>query len=313
MNSPTSITAIEEQMIRIRLSQILINENYKAGKFKIPVHLEMGHEAIIVAVSNSIGLNDKLILTHRNCGYNLARLGKLRPILDEYMLKTSGLAQGRLGSMNLINPSGNIIYSSSILANGFPVATGIALADSLAKKEAVTFVLGGDGSIEEGSFYESLTMMKTLGVAVVVLIENNEWSLATKVSERRCPIHLDKICEAINIPYSSYSGNDCKQYCQNIESARSQALKYSSPICLEFSVQTLGDYVSEPSSEHPTGKYINYHAGPSSKIDISHCKLGGILKESEADPIFNIFQRCGEAALLQISNKILSELQAELT
>jgi len=78
-------------MIRLRLSQILVNEEYKQGKFKIPVHLALGHEAIAVAVHHAMGDGDKLILSHRNIAYNLARLGSLRAVLDEYFLKPSGL------------------------------------------------------------------------------------------------------------------------------------------------------------------------------------------------------------------------------
>ena len=103
---------IAEEILRLRISQISINEEYKAGKFKIPVHLALGHEAIAVALNHIFQDGDKLILSHRNMAYNLVRLGKLRPILDEYFLKPTGLAGGKLGSMNLINPSRGIIYAS---------------------------------------------------------------------------------------------------------------------------------------------------------------------------------------------------------
>ena len=145
----TNITIkIAEDAIRIRLSQILINEDYKSGKFKIPIHLAFGHEAIAVSVSNVLREEDKLILSHRNMAYNLARIGRIRPVIDEYYLKETGLAAGKLGSMNLINPEKNIIYSSSILGNNFPVSTGIAMSEKIKNKNGVTFVLGGDGGIE---------------------------------------------------------------------------------------------------------------------------------------------------------------------
>jgi pyruvate dehydrogenase E1 component alpha subunit len=306
------LTALEEKVIRIRLSQILINEYYKAGKFKIPVHLEMGHEALIVAVGSVLTSEDKLITTHRNSGYNLGQLGKLRPILDEYLLESTGLQQGRLGSMNLINPPRNIIYSSSILGNGFPVASGIAMADKLAKRPAVTFVLGGDGSIEEGSFYESLAMMQTLGCPNVVLIENNEWSLATKISERRCPIDISKICEGISVPYFLLSGNEVADYSQKLASIRKQVLETSSPICVEVVLRTLGDYRGAPSEEHPDGKYINYHAGPSPVVDLTKCDNAGVLNESNEDPVHVIGLRCGMEEVKRVSAKILAELQEEI-
>ena len=78
---------IAYDILRIRLGQIVINEEYKKGNFKIPIHLAFGHESIAVAISNIMENNDKLILSHRNIAYNLAREGSLKPIIDEYFLK----------------------------------------------------------------------------------------------------------------------------------------------------------------------------------------------------------------------------------
>ena len=43
---------ITHEIIRLRLSQMIINEEYKLGKFKIPIHLALGHESIAVAINN---------------------------------------------------------------------------------------------------------------------------------------------------------------------------------------------------------------------------------------------------------------------
>ena len=125
---------IIEQVLQVRLSQMLINEEYKNGKFKIPIHLGFGHESISVAVSNIMKKNDELILSHRNASYNLARIKKLKPIIDEYLLKSSGLMNSKTGSMNLINPKLGIIYSSSILGNNFSVAVGVSMAQKISNK-----------------------------------------------------------------------------------------------------------------------------------------------------------------------------------
>ena len=80
-----SKTAIAKEILKNRMYQIKINEKYKEKKFKIPIHLALGHEAIAIAISKIMNANDKLILTHRNVAYNLARTGSLKPILDEYL------------------------------------------------------------------------------------------------------------------------------------------------------------------------------------------------------------------------------------
>ncbi len=298
---------IAEEVLRLRLSQILVNEEYKAGKFKIPVHLAMGHEAVAVALNHVLEEGDRLVLSHRNIEFNLARLGKLRPVLDEYLLKPTGLAGGKLGSMNLVNPSRGIIYTSSILGNNFPVAAGLAMAEKVTERNGAVFVLGGDGSIEEGSFYENLLNAKTWGLGLIFIIENNEWSLGTHITERRCPIDIEKLAGSVGISYLQMKGNEVEKYIETFRSTRERALKEKTPICIEVMVKTLGDRHADD------GRYINYHAGPSPVVDIlKHAPLGGILRETEEDPVFVVQKEIGKEKLLEIGENIMKDLQKEL-
>lgn len=303
---------IIDELLRIRLSQVLINEEYKVGKFKIPVHLSFGHEAIAVAVNNTLESHDKLILSHRNMAYNLARCGKIKPMIDEYCLSQKGLAKGRLGSMNLVNRENNIIYSSSILGNNFPVSAGIAMAEKLRGNKGATFVLGGDGSIEEGSFYESLVMMKSIGLSVVVIIENNEWSLGTHISERRTPIDLERLSGSLGIEYLKLEGNNVVNYIKALKNARNKVIDTCEPVCIEVVLKTLGDRRNAPTPEYPDGKYINYHAGPSPTVNIEEDLFGSILRESADDPLFLLREEIGKEKFDQLSNSILAELKKEL-
>ena len=129
--------SVFEQLIWLRLAQMFVNERYKKGDFKIPLHLAFGHEAIAVAVDQSMKNNDCLMLTHRNIHYNLSRMKTLKEDLDEYYLKYSGIAGGKQGSMNMTNPQKGIFYTSSILANNLSVATGYALGNKVKKNDAI--------------------------------------------------------------------------------------------------------------------------------------------------------------------------------
>ena len=145
--------SISKNLLMVRMAQMMINEMYKQKQFKVPIHLALGHEAIAVAVDHVAQTYDKLVLTHRNVHYNLAREKRLQPEIDEYLLNTNGLAEGTLGSMNLANSKKGVLYTSSILGNNLSVAVGIALANSVKKLNAATFVVTGDGAMEEGIFY----------------------------------------------------------------------------------------------------------------------------------------------------------------
>lgn len=299
---------IIREIIKLRLSQMIINEEYKLGKFKIPIHLALGHESIAVAINNIMQKNDKLILSHRNIEYNLVRLGSLKPILDEYLLKPTGLMQGKFGSMNLINPKHGIVYTSNILGNNFSVGTGVAMSQKISQSNGITIVLGGDGSIEEGSFYESLLMLKSMELSALVIIENNDFSLGTKIDERRCQINLKKISESFDIKFEKLTNNDPIEYIKKLNELREYSIQNKTPVCIEVIVTTLGDwYMDTPG--FPNGKFINYHSGPTPSVSLDKNIL---LKDTIEDPIYVLRKYLDENALKEISKTIEQELLCEI-
>ena len=299
---------IIEQIIKLRISQILVNERYKNGDFKIPIHLAMGHESLAVAVDRSMKNDDSLILSHRNIHYNLARMDTLKEEMDEYYLKDTGIANGHLGSMNMSNPKRNIVYSSSILGNNLPVATGFALGNKLNKKDEVVFVVTGDGAIEEGSLWESLLFMKSNNLNTVIIVENNQWSLGTKIEERRCDIYLDKIADSLGIDYTSLQGNNPFEYIEIVSSCRAKSVENNCPVILEVHLTTLGYWYME-TEEYPEGKFINYHAGPAPSVEINDYPL---ISTSNEDPLFVLKEYLTEKELNDISSKLLKKLESEL-
>jgi pyruvate dehydrogenase E1 component alpha subunit len=300
---------IAKEILRLRLAQMIINEEYKNGKFKIPIHLDFGHESIAVALIHVMKDQDKLILSHRNVAYNLAREKSIKPILDEYFLKSTGIMNGKVGSMNLINPARGIIYSSSILGNNFSVGAGIALAQKMSDVNGITIILGGDGSIEEGSFHESLIMYKTLKLSVLIIIENNEWSMSTKINERRIPINISKLTESFQIRYVKLSGNDPFTYIKELEEIREYSLREKTPVCIEVTVNTLGDWRMK-TPEQPDGKLINYHAGPTPSVDLNNWP--NPLRENEDDPVFVLTKYFDKDTLLSMSGSIKEGLENEI-
>ncbi|MDO8504045.1 MAG: thiamine pyrophosphate-dependent enzyme [bacterium] len=297
-----------KEVLRIRLSQMIVNEKYKEGVFKIPIHLAMGHEAIAVAVSSVMQGNDQLLVSHRNIHYNLAKTKALKPELNEYLLRDDGLANGQLGSMNLANEEKNIVYASSILGNNLPVASGLALAKKVKKEKSVVIVETGDGAIEEGAFYESLLFMKSNNLSVLIIVENNGWSLATKIKERRCNINLIKIAEAMDVKYEKLSSNNVYEYIEKLKSLKEYSLENKMPVIVEVELTTLGGwYLKTP--ENPKGRFINYHAGPAPEINLEN---GPEIESSENDPVFVLTKLFEKDVFQKMANEILQELTQEI-
>jgi pyruvate dehydrogenase E1 component alpha subunit len=291
------------------MAQLIINEMYKKGAFKVPVHLALGHEAIAVAVSMTMKTGDQLVLNHRNIHYNLAAVDSLKQEIDEYLLKKEGMAEGQLGSMNLINEAKGIVYSSSILGNNLAVGAGFAMAKSIKKEDGVVLVVTGDGAMEEGTFYESLVFEKSNHLPVVVIVENNQWSLATKIEERRCPINVEKLVGALGIPFERLSCNDTYEYIERLTALKALALQEKTPVCIEVPLTTLG-WWRQKTAEYPEGKFINYHAGPSPSVNEQEDPY---LERSSEDPLYVVEKYFDEKMIRGLAGDILTAFKKELT
>ena len=301
--------SILSELIWLRLSQIYINELYKKGDFKIPIHLALGHELIAIAVDHGMSANDSLFLTHRNIHYNLARLKSVREDLDEYYLKDKGLGKGMLGSMNLSNTKKNIIYSSSILGNNLCVGAGYAYANKVIDNPGVVFIVTGDGAIEEGAFYETLLFLSSNKLPSIIVVENNEWSLGTKIDERRGKIDLKNMSHSLGAEYCLLKGNDPFEYSKKIQSIRKESLSKNMPIVLEVELTTLGHWILH-NEENPKGKFINYHAGPAPEVSLG--KEIPVLDNSSCDPIFVIQDYVSKQDLLQITKREMDKIIGEM-
>jgi len=299
---------IAKDILRIRLSQIIVNEKYKNGEFKIPIHLALGHEAIAEAVDSVMRSDDQLVLNHRNIHYNLARSKLLKPKLDEYFLKKQGLGKGKLGSMNLADKEKNIVYTSSILGNNLPVAAGLALGKKAENFQGLVFVVTGDGAMEEGSFYESSEFMKSNALPCLIIIENNGWSLATRIKERRCDISLQKFGESMDIKYQKLDSNDPYEYIEKLTELSKFALDNKTPVLAEVELTTLGSWYLK-NDEHLDGKFINYHAGPAPEVNLTEWPL---IEQSDKDPVFVLQKYFKQDLLKEACKEILKDLKQEI-
>jgi TPP-dependent pyruvate/acetoin dehydrogenase alpha subunit len=301
--------SIIKKIIWLRLAQIIVNERYKNGDFVVPIHLALGHESIAIAIDSVMHENDSIFLTHRNIHYNLIRMGTLKEELDEYYLRDIGLAKGQLGSMNLSNPDRNIIYSSSILGNNLAVGSGFALGNRVKNPSGVVFISTGDGAIEEGAFYETLLFLKSNQLPSIIIVENNEWSLGTKIEERRSSIDLKKLVSSLEIEYLFLENNDPFDYIKHIDLLRNNAELNKTPILIEVKLTTFGFWHLK-NQDYPEGKFINYHAGPAPELEVEDYPLFG---SSFDDPLHVLKKYLSMGKLKEISIDLNGRLLGDIS
>ncbi len=99
----------------------------------------------------------------------LARRGWISKLdLDRYFQDASslpGLSESRIPGCEV---------SSGSLGHGLPIATGLALASKLSKTDQMTFVLVGDGEMNEGTNWEAMLFAhhKALDNLIVIVDQN---------------------------------------------------------------------------------------------------------------------------------------------
>lgn len=268
---------IYNSALKSRIFQLQINELIKKNQFKLPIHLAFGHEFVSSIVKANFNSKDKLLLSHRNIHFSSIFS---KNVLKKYLrlsIQKNTKSYNSEGSMNYTDKNANIPYTSSVLGNNLSVACGVAKANK--EKGGVTICVTGDGAIEEGTFYESLILSKYLRLPLIFLIENNDWSMATSIKERRSGINFNYLAKSIGIDYYKFKRLDIKNNIFNYKVAVDQCRKNKLPIICEFEVKTLGTFISN-------GKKIHYHHGPM-KLE----NKNNIIGNPKDDIIYNIKEK----------------------
>jgi len=291
---------LSAKVLRSRLLQLKVNEEIKAKTFKIPIHLALGHEALSEAISAAMKDGDKLLCSHRNIHYQFARGATLSQILEEFRLTDKGLSGGRGGSMNLTNPLGSIVYTSSILGNNLCVGVGVALSKHIKRENGVVIVITGDGAIEEGALYETVENARNLDLPLIVLVENNDWSLATQTKERRKSINLENFASSLGAGYTFMMDNNVLNYYCEFSKVRERVILSKIPEVIEVKLTTLGGWTVQ-SQEFSRGKYINYHAGLAPNVIMDS---GLIINFDQTDPVYLIKETLGQYEFERLSKLI---------
>lgn len=249
---------VYELVQRVRFGMKEVNTLLLSSEVKVPVHLAFGHEVIAAALICAMGKEDALFLPHRNIHYQFAAEPSPRKIIDEILLRESGINTGMCGAMNMYNRDQGIMYSSSILGNNLAVVIGYAHGKKIKKETHVSWVVTGDGAIEEGAWYESTLNAVSLDLNCIYIVENNGWSLATSIEQRRTNFDLSDFAKFLGIKYVRLDSNKPEEYLFTLGEVRNDVINSCRPAIVEVFLETQGGY---DVVENSNSRYVNYHAG----------------------------------------------------
>jgi pyruvate dehydrogenase E1 component alpha subunit len=196
------------QMIRIRRFEEKCAELYSAQKIRGFLHLYIGEEAVATGVISSARPEDRIVATYREHGHALVRGLSARSIMAEMYGKVTGCSRGRGGSMHIFDSAANFYGGNAIVGGGLPMAVGLALADKMQGKKAVTLCFFGEGAMAEGEFHESMNLAELWRLPVLFCCENNRYAMGTALDRSESQTDLTAKALSYKIPSEKVDGMD---------------------------------------------------------------------------------------------------------
>ncbi|MEI8218700.1 MAG: thiamine pyrophosphate-dependent dehydrogenase E1 component subunit alpha, partial [Elusimicrobiota bacterium] len=223
------------KMKRIRMVEETIAKRYSEWKMRCPTHLCTGQEAVAAAVGTALKKDDFAVSTHRAHGHYLGKGGNLNRMIAEIYGKSTGCSSGKGGSMHLVDRDVNFMGSTAIVGGTIPVGVGLGLSIRIKGSSQVSCVFFGDGSIEEGVFYESVNFAVLKKLPVLFICENNFYSVYSPLKVRQPEGRkIYKMVEAMGCPSQYGYGNDAIDVYQKVASAISSVRRGNGPYFFEF-------------------------------------------------------------------------------
>jgi TPP-dependent pyruvate/acetoin dehydrogenase alpha subunit len=198
-----------KSMVLLRIAEEEIAKLFLRDKIMSFVHFCVGQEAVAVGVSNALSPSDRALGNHRSHGHYLAKGGNLRSMICEILGKAEGFAGGKGGSMHMIASKEGFTGSTPILGSIAAIAAGSAFAQKQARSQGVTVAYIGDGASEEGGVYETLNLAALFNLPLLIVVENNLYSVNSKIRDRRSPNYsAEDIIKGFGVAYLKADGND---------------------------------------------------------------------------------------------------------
>ncbi|MDA7818269.1 thiamine pyrophosphate-dependent dehydrogenase E1 component subunit alpha [Sulfurimonas sp.] len=282
---------------KIRKVEEEIADRYKEQEMRCPVHLSIGQELVPAVYSMFVTENDYAVSTHRAHAHYLSKGGSINKMIAEIYGKETGCSKGLGGSMHLIDEEVGFMGSTAIVGGTIPVGTGLGLSIKIKQENKISTVFLGDGSTEEGVFYESLNFAAVKDLPVLYICENNMYSVYSNLEVRQPKNRkIYKLAESIGIKSSHANGYDVEDCYMKLEEAINYVKENKKPFFIELD----------------TYRYRE-HCGPNYDNHIGYREEQEYKKHLEKDPLNIMKEYLSDESLDIEEKKILEKIDDAFT
>nr|YP_010728675.1 pyruvate dehydrogenase E1 component alpha subunit [Phymatolithon calcareum]WEA76803.1 pyruvate dehydrogenase E1 component alpha subunit [Phymatolithon calcareum] len=234
------ILILYEDMVLGRNFEDMCAQMYYRGKMFGFVHLYNGQEAVATGVIKVLDQNDYVCSTYRDHVHALSKGVPPKEIMAELFGKETGCSKGRGGSMHIFSAKHNFLGGFAFIAEGIPVAIGAAFQSVYRKqilgckeKIQVTAAFFGDGTSNNGQFFECLNMSVLWKLPIIFVVENNQWAIGMAHHRSTSKPEIYKKAEAFGLPGIEVDGMDVLAVKKVTEQAVARARSGEGPTLIE--------------------------------------------------------------------------------
>jgi pyruvate dehydrogenase E1 component alpha subunit len=221
-------------MLRIRRMEEKAVELYGQQKIRGFLHLYIGEEAVATGALRALQPQDNVVATYREHGHALIRGLGMNAIMAEMFGKQEGCSRGHGGSMHLFDRATRFYGGQAIVGGGLPLAVGLALADQLSGRSALSACFFGEGAVAEGAFHEAMNLAALWQLPVLFCCENNLYAMGTALARSESQTDLCAKAASYRMAAVSVDGMDVVAVHEAVLGAAQQVLQLQRPVFLEF-------------------------------------------------------------------------------
>jgi pyruvate dehydrogenase E1 component alpha subunit len=160
--------------------------------------------------------------------------------MAELFGKATGCSKGRGGSMHLFSAEHNLLGGFAFIGEGIPVALGAAYQShyrrvALGNPDAdqVTACFFGDGTTNNGQFFECLNMAALWNLPIIFVVENNKWAIGMAHERASSQTEIFKKASVFGMPGVEVDGMDVLAVRDAAKPAVSRARAGEGPTLIE--------------------------------------------------------------------------------
>jgi pyruvate dehydrogenase E1 component alpha subunit len=273
-----------EDMTLGRLFEDKCAEMYYRGKMFGFVHLYNGQEAVSTGVIKAMRQDEDYVAsTYRDHVHALSAGVPPKEVMAELFGKETGCSKGRGGSMHLFSEPHNLLGGYAFVAEGIPVATGVAFQSKYRREvlgdpnaDQVTACFFGDGATNNGQFFECLNMAALWNLPILFVVENNKWAIGMAHDRATSQPEIYKKASVFGMEGVEVDGMDVLAVRSAAEEAIARGRAGEGPTLIEaLTYRFRGHSLADPDELRPSEEKDTWFARDPIK------KLGAYLVEQE--------------------------------